>query len=66
MSMATVLMLSGRGGDKQQAEPAPAPVVEAPVERPVEVPQEETSSPYKAPLTGLPLEASLTRGRWPL
>ena len=36
-------------------------MVEAPIERPVEAPQEETSSPYKAPLTGLPLEASLTR-----
>lgn len=61
MSMATVLMLSGCGGDKQQAEPAPAPVVEAPIEQPAEAPQEETSSPYKAPLTGLPLEASLTQ-----
>lgn len=61
MSMATVLMLSGCGGDKQQAEPAPAPVVEAPIEQPVEVPQEETPSPYKAPLTGMPLEASLTQ-----
>ena len=60
MSMATVLMLSnaaaisgrrsllrhGGGGS---------------IEQPVEAPQEETSSPYKAPLTGLPLEASLTQ-----
>ncbi|MGW8822853.1 DUF3048 domain-containing protein [Paenibacillus lautus] len=61
LSMAAVLLLSGCSGGKQQAEPTPAPVVEAPVEQPVEVPQEETSSPYKAPLTGLPLEASLTQ-----
>ncbi|MFG1735363.1 DUF3048 domain-containing protein [Paenibacillus sp. 843] len=62
LSMATVLLLSGcSGGGKQQAESTPAPVVEAPVEQPVEVPQEEASSPYKAPLTGMPLEASLTQ-----
>ncbi|OME89146.1 hypothetical protein BK123_27640 [Paenibacillus lautus] len=60
LSMATVLLLSGCGG-KQQAESVPAPVVEAPIEQPVEVPQENASSPYKAPLTGLPLEASLTQ-----
>ncbi|WP_339270594.1 DUF3048 domain-containing protein [Paenibacillus sp. FSL K6-1330] len=60
LSMAAVLLLSGCGG-KQQAESVPAPVVEAPIEQPVEVPQENASSPYKAPLTGLPLEASLTQ-----
>lgn len=60
LSMATVVLLSGCGG-KQQAESVPAPVVEAPIEQPVEVPQENGSSPYKAPLTGLPLEASLTQ-----
>ncbi|MGG3508036.1 DUF3048 domain-containing protein [Paenibacillus lautus] len=61
LSMAAVLLLSGCSGGKQQAEPTPAPVVEAPIEQPVEVPQENASSPYKAPLTGLPLEASLTQ-----
>ncbi|WP_202618870.1 DUF3048 domain-containing protein [Paenibacillus sp. EZ-K15] len=60
LSMAAVLLLSGCSG-KQQAEPVPAPVVETPVEQPVEGPQENISSPYKAPLTGLPLEASLTQ-----
>ncbi|ANA81016.1 MULTISPECIES: DUF3048 domain-containing protein [Paenibacillus] len=60
LSIAAVLLLSACNGDKK-AEPAPTPEVEAPMEQPAEETQENTSSPYHAPLTGLPLEASLTQ-----
>ncbi|MGG3284134.1 DUF3048 domain-containing protein [Paenibacillus solani] len=61
LSIAAVLLLSGCSGGKQQVEPTPPTEVEAPIDEPVEVPEESTSSLYQAPLTGMPLEESLSQ-----
>ncbi|WP_445670713.1 DUF3048 domain-containing protein [Paenibacillus sp. FSL W8-0919] len=61
MAIAAVLALSACGG-KPQAEPVESPEVQSPVQPPVEdVKEPAAPAPYRAPLTGLAVEAPVTQ-----